>query len=143
MFESGHPEKLSMEFVRKAAEILDIPLTASEATATESLEGSDFSKKGYCPNAACLSNIPSVINGVAVIWPTLSAAGELSRYCKVCGEVLESSCSGCGGAVTEGAFCGVCGASRITAVAPPGVSTEEWVKQRRVEILQWRELTLR
>ncbi|MFO7936744.1 MAG: helix-turn-helix domain-containing protein [Kiritimatiellia bacterium] len=134
MFESGHPEKLSMESVRKVAEILDITLD-EEKDETVADDNKDlFSRKAYCPNAACLSNIPYMINGELIIWPKVSNFSNASRYCKVCGEVLEFRCPECGRDVGEGAFCEGCGRARITAVSTEDMAPGEWVKRRRAEI---------
>ena len=140
MFEGGHPEKLSIEFVRKVAEILEIPLENEMSEPAAEREENLFSKKGYCPNAACLSNIPYEINGELILWPTVSTFNEDSRYCRICGEVLELRCPQCGRDATPGAFCERCGTARITAVVPPGISRSAWVDQRRAEIREFRGL---
>ncbi|MDA3923559.1 MAG: helix-turn-helix transcriptional regulator [Kiritimatiellae bacterium] len=138
MFESGHPEKLSMEAVEKIAKILNIPL---EAQKHKELPAASCSKKGYCPNSACLSNIPYIINCDLFIWPKLIGLTDELKYCSICGEVLERSCPQCGGQVTEGACCGICGHPRVMTALPPGTDPTEWVTERRNEIQQWRRLT--
>ena len=140
MFESGHPEKLSMEFVRKVAEILDITLEEETQEPAAGSKETLFPKKGYCPNAACLSNIPYEINGELMLWPTVTGLNENSRYCRICGEVLEFSCQECGHDICEGAFCEGCGTARVTAVVPPGISQAGWMEQRREEIREFRDL---
>ena len=141
MFECGHPEKLSMEYVRKIAEILEIPLESVEEGRALEPDTCYLGKKGYCPNPFCLSNIPYEIEGELVLWPALTAVGEDARYCRVCGEVLEDACSTCGSRIEAGAFCVRCGRPRITPVISPGTSPQEWITRRRAEITQWRELT--
>jgi hypothetical protein len=140
MFESGHPEKLSMESVKRVAEILEIPFKKEATVLPDPDIEQEGIKKGYCPNADCLSNIPFVINGEPVIHPSIKPAGAESRYCTVCGEVLEKSCPECGGPVTEGAFCSECGSARITATIPAGMLPEEWTKKRQAEIREFRLL---
>ena len=143
MFESGHPEKLSMEFVSKVAEILEIPLEEQPLNSQKGSVETLFSKKCYCPNAACLSNIPYDINGELILWPTVTGLNDGSRYCKICGEVLEFSCPECGRDVSTGAFCDGCGTARVVPVLPPGVQPENWVVEKRSEIREFRDFNAR
>jgi transcriptional regulator with XRE-family HTH domain len=137
MFESGHPQKLSMVFVEKIAEILQIPIEERRRKdATELLIGSS-TKKGYCPNTACLSNIPYIINDELFIRPELTELSDTVKYCATCGEVLERCCPKCGGSVTNGACCRVCGQPRVITALPPGIAQDKWVAKRRDEIRQW------
>lgn len=141
MFESGHPEKLSMEFVEKIAGILKIPMAEKPRTQIPELPPAFSLQKGYCPNPACLSNIPYIINDELFVWPELILLTDNIKYCVTCGEVLERRCPGCERPVTaEGACCASCGHPRVLATLPPGVSSELWVIGRRDEIRQWRSL---
>ncbi len=140
MFESGHPEKLSMDFVRKVAEILDIPLNEEPTLSATEREETPFAKKSYCPNPSCLSNIPYQISGELILWPAITNLSADARYCQICGEVLEFSCPQCGRDASPGAFCEGCGAARITAAVPPGVSQSVWMEERRDAIREFRGL---
>jgi len=141
MFESGHPEKLSMEFVEKIAELLKITFEERAIPDAFPEAATVTTKKSYCPNTACLSNIPYVVNGELFIWPELTAINDQIKYCATCGEVLERSCPKCGSAVSEGACCRSCGHARVMTALPPGTDPEKWVEARRDEIQQWRSLT--
>lgn len=140
MFESGHPEKLSMEFVEKIAEILKIPMEEKVRGSPPELAPAVSLRKGYCPNPACLCNIPYLINEELFVWPELTTLTGNEKYCATCGEVLEVRCPHCERSVTEGACCQSCGHPRVLATLPPGVACELWVAQRRSEIQQWRNL---
>ncbi len=140
MFEGGHPEKLSIDFVKKAAEILEIPLEDEHSHSAHMTTGSSFLKKGYCPNAACLSNIPYEVNGEVILWPSSRGYSDDSRYCNVCGEVLEFSCPECGCDVSEGAFCERCGKARVICTLPAGLQPEDWIKSKRTEIRELKVL---
>ncbi|MFA7171978.1 MAG: helix-turn-helix transcriptional regulator [Kiritimatiellia bacterium] len=140
MFERGHPEKLSIEFVEKIAGILKIPMEEKTRNNIPEFLPAFSLQKGYCPNPACLSNIPYIINDELFVWPELSLLTGNIKYCATCGEVLECCCPGCARPITEGACCQSCGHPRVMATLPPGVSSELWVVQRRNEIQQWRSL---
>ncbi len=137
MFEGGRVDKLSMDSVRKIAALLEIPMDGATNGEAPAVCG----QKAYCPNPACLGNIPYVVNGALIVWPAVAAAAEGAVYCRICGEVLERACIECGLTVAEGAFCAACGKPRITPAAPRDVSHSEWSAQRRAEIQQWRALT--
>ena len=141
MFESGHPEKLSLEFVEKIAEILKITMEVRRRKGTAEQPVSDSLKKGYCPNTACLSNIPYIINNELFIWPELTGLTDAVKHCAHCGEVLERRCPKCSSPVENGACCRICGHPRVMTALPPGIVQVEWVTNRRDEIMLWRSLT--
>jgi DNA-binding XRE family transcriptional regulator len=141
MFESGHPEKLSLDFVRKIAELLDIPLEEQVTPVAPESQNRAGNQNCYCPNQLCFSNIPYVLNGDLFLWPTLLSCTEDDIYCKICGEVLERACPGCGAPLDTGAFCSLCGEPRITATLPAQNSAEQYAENQRAAIAQWRALT--
>ncbi len=140
MFESGHPEKLSLEFVRRIAAQLDLVLDEQSDAAMPPDNGNDCGQLCYCPNPHCYSNIPYKVSGGLTLWPTPVCGEGDAVYCQVCGEVLERACPVCARPFTEGAFCPVCGKPRITPLLPPGVSSDNWIQEQRTEIQQWHNL---
>ncbi|MDD4019808.1 MAG: helix-turn-helix domain-containing protein [Kiritimatiellae bacterium] len=134
MLESGQPEKLSQETVGKIAALLGVPLEPVPAGGAEAPAGS----AGYCPNAACFSNIPYAVADALLFWPRPPAAA--GRHCAYCGELLERQCPHCGAAVAGGACCPACGGALITNTLPPGTDPAAWAAQRRREIAEWRSL---
>jgi DNA-binding XRE family transcriptional regulator len=140
MFEGGRADKLSMDSVRKIAAILEIPLEGTQSAESAGTSAA-CGQKVYCPNPACLGNIPCCAGDVLMVWPSVAPAAEGAVYCRICGEVLERACPECGRPVGEGAFCAACGRARIAPAVPEGLSAPEWMAQRRMEIRQWRELT--
>jgi len=141
MFESGHPEKLSMEVVKRIAAKLNIPFEKQSGNEFPEIPAISYTQKGYCPNTACLSNIPYIINDQLHLWPELTDLTDELKYCATCGEVLERCCPGCESPVTAGACCGICGHPRVMTALPPGTDPVKWVITRRDEIRQWRSLT--
>jgi DNA-binding XRE family transcriptional regulator len=141
MFESGHPEKLSLDFVSKIAELLEIPLDEPMQPSLPQKRNNTANQDCYCPNPHCFSNIPYVVNGELLLWPTLrSCTGDAAVYCKICGEVLERACPGCGASIDGGAFCGICGEARITSSLTSEVSAAHYAEKQLKAITQWRDL---
>ncbi len=140
MLESGHAERLSQETVAKIAAVLNIAL---ESSGTENAACAPMvmgGNRGYCPNAACPSNVPYVVQGEILYWPRPQPAAGL-RHCVYCGELLETRCPKCGAAFTEGACCPQCGEARIPDTgASAGQDPSAWASQRCREIGEWRAL---
>jgi len=140
MLESGQPEKLSRETVEKIAKLLDVPLDPPSSQSPATAVGLQPSGvHGYCPNAACPSNIPYVAQGALLFWPHLQSLSG-GRHCVFCGELLESRCPQCGAPVTEGACCPACGEARVANTLAPDAVPENWAVQRRREIAEWKFL---
>lgn len=140
MLECGQPAKLSQEAVDKIAAVLGVALEpVSEAAAVPAAALSLAGRQGYCPSAACPSNVPYAVTGELLFWPRPQAAAA-GRRCVFCGEVLETRCPQCGAAVTDGACCGVCGAVRVAQALPEGVEAAEWAARRCRELAEWRAL---
>jgi transcriptional regulator with XRE-family HTH domain len=142
MLESGQPEKLSQETVVKIAKLLGVALDAPSSPLipeTRTLNP-ERAARGYCPNAACYSNVPFAVQGELLFWPrlqTLAAGG----HCAFCGELLEPRCPHCGAAVAvDGACCPACGGARVTNTLNPDTDPDAWTAQRRREIAEWRTL---
>lgn len=150
MLEAGQSEKLSMENVRKVAELLGVELPkegATTPTASGGLPAQAVAKaphRGFCPNAYCFSNVPYAINGDLFFWPVQQVVLEDGKaHCAFCGELLETKCPNCGAPLSDGACCSVCGESFVTNVLPPDVDVEAWSAQRRHDIMEWKNLTKR
>jgi transcriptional regulator with XRE-family HTH domain len=143
MLESGQPEKLSRETVEKIAALLGVVLDAPAAEPTAHSPqptASSLVARGYCPGAACPSNVPYTVQGELLFWPRLQPLAR-GGHCAVCGELLEPRCPGCGAAVSaEGACCPACGGARVANTLPPGADADEWAARRRREIAEWRAL---
>ena len=138
MLESGHAERLSLETVEKIAARLGVAMEARAEGGASAL--TPVAARGYCPNAACPSCVPYVVQGELLFWPRPQPAAG-ARRCVYCGELLESRCPACGAPFTEGACCSQCGSPRV---ADDGVrgggDPEAWASQRRREIAEWRAL---
>ena len=140
MLESGQPEKVSRETVEKIAKLLDVPLDAPSATGSSDAPTLPSGSRGYCPSAACPSNVPYTVQGELFFWPRLQALSAGPR-CVFCGELLEARCPQCGAPVTEGACCPQCGEARVTnTVGPEAAAPEAWAERRRREIAEWKSL---
>jgi len=138
MLESGQAEKVSKETVEKIAKLLDVPLEASSASASAAqppLSGAS----GYCPSAACPSNVPYTVQGELFFWPRLQPLSAGAR-CVFCGELLEARCPQCGAPVTDGACCPQCGAARVTNTVGTDSVPDAWAERRRREIADWKSL---
>jgi len=136
MLESGQGEKLSHETVAKIAALLGVPCEP-ESTGTPAAKGAGG---GYCPSAACFSNVPYAVADDLLFWPRPQPAPSDGRHCAYCGELLERLCPHCGAGVTDGACCPACGGARVTNTLPPGTDLAPWAAQRRREIAEWRSL---
>lgn len=136
MLESGQGEKLSHETVANIAALLGVPCEP-ESAGTPAAKGAGG---GYCPNAACFSNVPYVVADDLLFWPRPQPAPSDARHCASCGELLERLCPHCGAGVTGGACCPACGSARVTNTLPPGTDLAAWAAQRRREIAEWRSL---
>lgn len=136
MLESGQGEKLSHETVAKIAALLGVPCEPESAgTPAAKVAGG-----GYCPDAACFSNVPYVVADDLLFWPRPQPSPADGRHCAYCGELLERLCPHCGARVTDGACCPACGGARVTNTLPPGTDLATWAAQRRREIAEWRSL---
>jgi transcriptional regulator with XRE-family HTH domain len=143
MLESGQSEKLSQEAVGKIASLLEVTLevpASQNPSSSLSLPPSVAVTQGYCPNAACPSNVPYVVAGELLFWPRRQPAAAGGKHCAYCGEVLERQCPRCGAALREGACCSACGKAKVTNTLPPEIEGEAWSAQRRREIAEWTSL---
>ncbi len=131
-FESGKLTALKHETVEKIAEILEVELP--KATKEEPVETVTAlpAKAAYCPNGACLSNVPYTVGSELILFPR-KQPNPNATYCPWCGELLERECGECREPVTQTAFCPACGTKRIE---PPAdiYNPEEWAEKRRKEI---------
>jgi len=138
MLESGQPEKLSQETVGKIAALLGVPLETVTVAEGVAVSGGGA---GYCPNAACFSNVPYAVADDLFFWPRPQPSAAAGKHCAYCGELLERHCPHCGAAaVSGGACCPACGGGRVTNTLPPGTDPVAWAAQRRREIAEWRSL---
>lgn len=147
MLEAGQSEKLSMENVRKVAELLGVELPEGDSGATGGKSARTVANAphlGFCPNAYCFSNVPYAINGDLFFWPARQAVAiEGKTHCAFCGELLETRCPNCDAPLSDGACCPVCGESFVTNVLPPETDAESWSALRRRDIMEWKNLTKR
>ena len=82
----------------------------------------------YCPDCECPASVPYLVGGRLVFLPKLRQNG---KFCAYCGEVLETRCPGCGGALNEGAFCTMCGAEYIAPLElAPGADPADYIAAR-------------
>lgn len=135
MLESGQPNKLAVESVRKIAELLGVEFEPEEGTErVVSMALSAPVQLGFCPLAACPTNVPLLVGEVLLFWPRLQSLSG-GAHCSACGELLESMCPECGVAISgDGACCSSCGSARVTDTLPPGVVRGVWVEQRLREL---------
>jgi len=140
-FENGDSTKLSDATVAKLADKLGVSLERDEKKIVDEdaagivLPGMEV--HGFCPDAACPSNVPYVVGEKLFFKPLrriCSPAG--GKRCACCGEVLETRCPACGAVLNEGACCGVCGVPYVAATSPAGVDAAVWASARRVELSQ-------
>lgn len=140
MLESGLPEKVSKETVEKIAKLLDVPLDAPSSPGSSDAPVLPSGSRGYCPSAACPSNVPYAVQGELFFWPRPQSLSAGPR-CVFCGELLEARCPQCGAPVTEGACCPQCGVPRVTnTVGPEAAAPEAWAERRRRELAEWKSL---
>jgi len=131
MFESGKPTKLSEEFVKKAAAVLEIDLAKNPAPAVVSITAA-FSEGvlGFCPDPECPSNFPYLVGG-RLVYRSHLAAG---KHCAHCGELLEKRCPACGAPLNEGACCAACGSGYVTPALDESVDVRRYVAERQSAI---------
>lgn len=138
MMEGGQMTALSRQTLEAIAEILNITLPEHpfrEPQQPVYPEGGS----GYCPNAACLSNMPYLVGEELFFLPRYRSLPE--RHCSLCGEVIARFCPGCRAPVARGwACCTACGTALVEApnVIPEGL--KEWVTERRrlaLELDEW------
>jgi len=139
MLESGQAEKIAQETVGKIAALLGVKPEGAGAEPADA-GGAPAVGRGYCPSAACASNVPYVTAGELLFWPRPQPAAASHRHCAYCGELLEHRCPNCGAPVTEGACCRACGAARVANTLPPGTDPAAWAAQRCRELAEWRSL---
>jgi transcriptional regulator with XRE-family HTH domain len=139
MLESGQPEKLSKETAEKIAKLLGVDLDAPAENATpDSRPPAPNPLSGYCPNAACPSNVPYAVQGELFFWPRLQPLAR-GGHCVACGELLEPRCPHCGAPVTtDGGCCPACGGARVANTLPPATDADDWSARRCREIAEWR-----
>ncbi len=133
MMEQGRHNALSKDKLARLAEILQVTVALDQ---TEP----DQPQQGFCPNHYCPSVHLYAAGTEILLWPQLCLVSELhGRYCRYCGEVMETSCRQCKHAVAEGACCRHCGTPyistdaaiqselrerRTTAATPPAAAVE-------------------
>ena len=136
MFESGRPDILSEEKIQSIARILGVdPAKLPAATPA----GASPATLKFCPDAMCPSNTPYLVGRRLCHSPSLVLApsGGAMR-CRLCGELLEASCPGCGKAASPGAFCDSCGEPYVVSGLGRGGDPEAWIARwrRNVDILR-------
>ena len=119
MFEQGDGTKLKDEVVGKLAKKFNIELKEKSAdeTTTRSFDFQAFNpttfnlvQRGFCPNPACPSNKPYVVDGRQLRLPDREMCDPVgAKFCAVCGEILEKRCPNCGAPVHAGGICSLCG----------------------------------
>ncbi len=140
-FENGDSTKISDATVSKLAESLGVSLEKTEdgkeADISPTIKLPGMEVRGYCPDAACPSNVPYMVGDRLLFRPLrrICAPSGGSR-CACCGEVLEMRCPTCGALLNDGACCGVCGSPYVTAGFASGVDVAAWVASRRSELFQ-------
>lgn len=130
MFESGRPTKLSEEFVKKAAEVLEIDLTERPAATVPLAAAFAPGVLGFCPDPECPSNLPYLVGDRLVYRPRLAAG----KHCVHCGELLEKRCPACGAQLNEGACCAVCGTGYVTSALDENADLRRYVAERQAAI---------
>jgi len=136
MLEAGLAGKLSMESVRKVAELLGVALPDARPDAASAVP----CPQGYCPDALCPSNVPYLVQGRLLFWPRLQGAAAGGR-CIYCGEFLETHCPECGvSVIMDGATCSACGTARVADTLAPETDRGAWLRERRCELAEWRGL---
>lgn len=144
MLEAGQASKIARESVQRIADILEVRLDPADSPETPEIPAAPLPGHAFCPNAACLSNVPYLVDGRLLFWPATQPGGARdARACAVCGELLEHLCPNCGAALTQGACCPACGLPKVTdTVSGTLTDAAEWSARRRRDIAEWRSLTL-
>ncbi len=142
MLEAGQASKIAWESVQRIADILEVKLDPADSLQTPERPAVPLSGHPFCPNAACLSNVPYLVEGRLLFWPAAQPSGARdASACAVCGELLERRCPNCGAALTQGACCPDCGRPKVTdTVSGTLAETAEWAARRRRDIAEWRAL---
>ena len=107
MMELGRHDALAKEKLMRLTELLQVTIDLAQFEP-------DQSQQGFCPNQYCPSTHVYQAGKEIFLWPRLYPVSELhGRYCRYCGEVMETNCVQCGHAAKEGACCRHCGAPYI------------------------------
>lgn len=130
MFESGRPDCLSDEKIKSIARILELDISKLPAVAASGPVLADALK--FCPDAMCPSNTPYLVGRRLCHSPALVMASVgVATRCRLCGEVLESVCPGCGMPTSPGSFCEACGSPYVISGLEPDGDPEAWIAQWR------------
>lgn len=128
MMEGGHWSALSRSTLEKIAQILEIPLDDEKGIRAVTAESVSVYK--YCPNGSCPTNLPFLVGQELFLTPHLDAGN--GKYCRLCGEVLLSSCESCGAAYHGVASCcGSCGAQLISRPVELPTDLHRWITERQ------------
>lgn len=137
MMESGRLTALARETLERIAGELGVPFEDPAASTVNT--GVEGCGQAHCPEPECPSNVPFVVNGALVLWPTVQPVPG-GRHCACCGELLAWRCRRCGAPVVTGACCLSCGTAYVPAPATVGSDVESWATSRRQQIADWRAL---
>lgn len=103
MMEQGRQDALSKDKLARLTQILQVSFNID-------LQASEQAQHGFCPNQYCPSAALYAAGNDLFLWPQLFLVSEQhGRYCRYCGEVMETCCRQCGRAAVEGACCRHCG----------------------------------
>ncbi len=139
MMESGRMDALAGGTVAKIAEILGVAYSPAPRDTPETRPAPPPAGRPICPNGACPSNVPFVVDGELLFWPRRQPA-PAGRHCAFCGEVLTDRCRACGTPVTAGACCVQCGAAHVPPPAGVSDEPEAWADKRRRQLADWRAM---
>lgn len=135
MMESGCLTALARETLERIAGELGVPF--EEPSASAAVPGVEGDGQAHCPEPECPSNVPFVVNGALVLWPTVQPVPG-GRHCACCGELLVRRCRQCGAPAVAGACCRRCGSAYVPA--PAASDVVGWAEGRRQQIAAWRAL---
>lgn len=120
MFEQGDGTKLNDDTIEKLASKFGIALPARDGEARSSAKifvAPSGRGTGFCPNPSCPSHTEYHVEGKRLLMPDRFKSDPVGgKFCAICGEILERSCSNCGVSVHDGAVCSICGKPYIPLV---------------------------